>query len=877
MRNYALQLRWLFPEQRVPAAPVLVKFLVFIQADNNTARLAHTLRSVHQQRHPARWIVICDASGQPAHLPPLGANDWRLDLQSGDILTPEALQVLAQAIKTAPDAVLIYCDHDHYDGNTPPANPHFKPALNPDLLRSYPYIGRVFAARADLFNQQAAITARPLQLTAAYALCLFAIEQFKSEHIVRVPLVLAHLNPAIDTVFAATSETWHKLSILLEQHAQRLGIAATLNEGPAPGTFHFLHPLTRTPKVSILIPTKEQLPYLQRCLESILAKTVYPNYEIIIIDNGSTNSECVAYLRGMETIAPERIRVLYAPGPFNFSRLNNQAAQIATGEFLLLLNNDTAVFQADWLNHLMRHGLRPEVGAVGARLLFPGGKVQHAGVVLGLAGPAEHPFLGLEKDQPGYLFRAQVTQNYSAVTAACLLVKKELYLDVNGLNETDFAVGYNDVDFCLRLAALSKQIVWTPLAILLHEGSASQRRAIESAEKKIAQSDKKQQRFRQEQGIFYNKWPQCVANDSAYSPGLSLVNRSFEIETNALLTPPKNDALIYPKVIAFPADMQGCGNYRIIQPMLAMLDDQLIEGGLSYEIFGANLVLRSGADTLIFQRPHTDIQITLLEELLQLNHIKKIYEVDDLLFNIPLKSIHRDAMPADIRKRLTKAIGLCDRLIVSTAPLAEQLNKLNRDVRVVENCLPAHLWGINPPQRVYTEANKKRKPRIGWAGGVGHQGDLELVQNVITALADEVEWEFFGMCPERLQPVVKRFINGIPTPYYPARLMSLVSQWDLAIAPLEDNPFNRCKSNLRLLEYGWCGVPVVCSNLLPYQGNLPVTRIKNRHKDWIDAIRSHLADPFASYQQGLALQQAVVARHLLRGQNLTNWLAAWHD
>jgi len=166
---------------------------------------------------------------------------------------------------------------------------------------------------------------------------------------------------------------------------------------------------------------------------------------------------------------------------------------------------------------------------------------------------------------------------------------------------------------------------------------------------------------------------------------------------------------------------------------------------------------------------------------------------------------------------------------------------------------------------------------LAWAGGVGHRGDLEMVAQLIKDLADRVDWEFFGMCPESLQPYVRKVHPGVPTLEYPARLMQLAKGWDLAIAPLEVNAFNESKSNLRLLEYGWCGLPVVCSDVTPYQGDLPVTRVKNRYKDWRAAVLAQLDDLEGANRQGLALQQAIDRDWVLRGEHVRHWYQAWTD
>jgi GT2 family glycosyltransferase len=834
--------------------------------------LARTRASMAAQWLPARRVV----EGGPAQAW-AGTGDtapWTLLLTAGDELEPEAVLQLERFLRAPRNAELrvVYFDHDEIHDGQPPQNPQFKPDANPDLLLSMPYVGRAVAVRTDWARTLTdARQATHCNLELAYLLALAALRECGAAGLGHLPLLLAHLDAREPTLYAGNSAQWQALAALLQQHLAQSAPGTQLLEGPAPGTFHRVYPLPHRPLVSIIIPTRDQLPFLSRCIESLFGKTSYPNFEVLIVDNDSQTPEAREYLQGLAQLPADRLRVLPAPGPFNFSRMNNQAARQARGEFLLLLNNDTAALQADWLEHLVRNALREDVGIVGARLLYPDGRVQHAGVIMGLRGPAEHPLLGLDPQAPGYMMRAQVQQDFSVVTAACLLVRKDLYETLGGLDEDSFGVSYNDVDFCLRVGQAGKRIVWTPLATLLHEGSASQKRSIESTtqELKIA-------RFSRERAAMYQRWPRIIAHDPAYNPNLSLAEHGYEIETNPVLRPNRLQGLVPHHVLAFAADEHGCGHYRILQPLRAMKDAGLCTGGPSPELLPANLVLHSGADTLIFQRPNSDASLDVLESLIPLKGIRKIYEVDDNLSRVPLKSVHHQDMPKDLRSRIQRAVGLCDRLVVSTEALARELAGHCADTRVVLNRLPPAMWGATPPVR-RAERPAGRKPRVGWAGGMGHRGDLELIADLVRDLADQVDWVFFGMCPEALRPYVHSNPLGVPTPDYPSRLMEITQDWDLAIAPLELNAFNECKSNLKLLEYGWCGVPVVCTDITPYQCNLPATRVRNRYKDWREAILGHLAERDATHRQGLALQSQVAAEWTLTGVHLDNWYRAWTD
>lgn len=854
------------PDQRLH-----IRVLLCCPACTEAALLERTHASLAAQTRPADQIdTLHDNQTPPWQQAP--AQGWTLLLYAGDTLEPQALWMLERTLvdQATADTVLLYCDHDEWGPDDQPELPRLKPALNIDLLRSLPYMGRALVLKNAWAQTQLEGQSGLPDLADAYH-CALQASIAPGKAILHLPLVLLHLSSTADGLFTTQSQMWQRLAQVLEQHLQVQAPAAQVLEGPGPGTFHVLYPLERTPLVSIIIPTKDLLPFLNRCIDSLLSQTDYPAFEILLVDNDSQTPEAKEFLSGISALGSAQIRVLSAPGSFNLARMNNLAVAQARGEFILLLNNDTAVLQPDWLSHMVRHGLREGVGVVGARLLYPDTTVQHAGIIMGLGGPADHPLLGLDNSEPGYMFRAQVTQNFAAVAGACLLVRKSVYEAVGGMDEATFGVSYSSMDFCLRVGQTGQRIVWTPLATLLHESGASQK-----AELETISPEQKLQRFRREQAAMYQRWPDMIANDPAHNPNLSLLGTGYEVESNPLLRFDHFPQPLQHKIAAFHADVQGCGHYRIIQPMQAMLDAGLCRGGVSPEIFSPNLALRSGADVLVFQRPNTEIMLAHLKALTALKDVRKIYEVDDQLSKVPVKSAHYDLIPRDLRGKMLKAIGLCDRLVVSTEALAHELGGYNDDVRVVPNRLAPAMWGAMPPQRPHPEQRPpKKKPRIGWAGGISHQGDLEMIASVIKDLADQVDWVFMGMCPDNIRPYIQEFVPGVPTLEYPAKLMAVTQDWDLAIAPVEDNPFNDCKSNLKLLEYGWCGVPVLCSDVTPYQGDLPARRVKNRYKDWRDAILERVSDLAACHRDGLVLQAQVARDWTLTGQNLQGWYEAW--
>jgi GT2 family glycosyltransferase len=272
------------------------------------------------------------------------------------------------------------------------------------------------------------------------------------------------------------------------------------------------------PLVSILIPTRDRIELLKQCIRGLEQEKDYPRREIIIIDNDSAEAATRAYLRELKTSGIARI--LSVRGPFNFSRLTNRGAEMARGELLAPLNNDIEADELGWLREMVSHAIRPEVGAVGARLWYPNGGLQHGGVVLGFGGVAGQVYRAMPRGLPGYFNRAFLQENYSCVTAACMVLRKKVFVDVGGFDEVNLAISFNDVDFCLKILDLGLQIVWTPYANLIHH---------ESASRGYQRTRKDQLLFNREADYMQRRWGPRLLCDPFYSPNLSLHLPGFEL------------------------------------------------------------------------------------------------------------------------------------------------------------------------------------------------------------------------------------------------------------------------------------------------------------------------------------------------------------
>ena len=793
--------------------------------------------------------------------------EWVALIDAGDGLAPHALFGLAEAMFVHPEWGAVYSDEDRIDRQGARSGPHFKPDFNLDLLRSLPYIGGLLAVRREIFAELGGFDPGR-DGTEEYDLALRLAERLEPGCFGHIADILYHRSTESGRSTRPIAEICADMPKVVQAHLDRLGIAAAAEAGEQP---HFCRVRYRhegpEPLVTIIVPTRDQPMLLKRCVETVLQMTQYQNYEIVVVDNGSTDPDACAYLQTIEDKAGEigsRIRVLRHPGEFNFAAMNNRAVrEEARGDYLCLLNNDAAPLAGDWLGEMMSLARRPDIGVVGAKLFYPDGRIQHAGVVLGIGfgAPAEHPYIGEPEQSFGYWGRARVVQQFSAVTAACLVTRRAIWEALGGLDEEAFAVAFNDIDYCLRVGAAGCRVVWTPFARLRHDAAASQRADVERKSREETQA-----RFKRERVAMFQRWLPQIAFDPAYNRNLSSMGAGFAVETEG---PPTWDPEFRPRprVIAYPADREGCGEYRIIAPGRVLFGSGRLHCYETMRLQTPPEVARAAPDSIVMQRQLEWHQIVFIEQLKTLSSAFRVFELDDLITNLPQKSVHRQSIARDIGERLRQALALCNRLVVSTEPLARAYGRLCDEVVVLPNRLEKSRWvGFAPKRRL------NGKPRVGWAGAAGHTGDLAVIASAVEATAKEVDWVFFGMCPDNLRRFAAEVHDWVPLYDYAEKLASL--DLDLAVAPLEYHPFNEAKSNLRLLEYGVLGYPVVCTDIVPYQGDLPVTRVANRHNAWTTAIRERAADRAALRREGERLRAAILAGWLL-DDHPDEWLRAW--
>ncbi|NHN37619.1 glycosyltransferase family 2 protein [Pseudomaricurvus alcaniphilus] len=462
---------------------------------------------------------ICAASNSALEL---ARGEYCALLDHDDELARHALYYVAEALNDNPQALLLYSDEDKLDRQGRRYDPHFKSGWDPDRLLSQNYISHLGVYQTRRLQQIGGFR-RGYEGSQDHDLVLRFSAGLDRQQVAHIPRILYHWRAVAGSTALASGEKDYTADAGLravQDYLDQQASGATAEMGMVPNSYRVIWPLPEpAPLVSLLVPTRDRCEILQPCVDAILERTEYRNFELIILDNQSRCAETLAYMEEVRQ-RDSRVRVEHWDHPFNYSAINNFGVSVARGGIIGLVNNDIEPINAGWLTELVRHACRPAVGCVGAKLYYPNDTIQHGGVILGIGGVAGHAHKYRPRDDYGYFSRLQLVQSYSAVTAACLLVRKSVFEQVGGLNEKDLKVAFNDVDLCLKVRAAGYRNLWTPYAELYHH---------ESVSRGEDNSPEKQQRFQDEIRYMRKTWGSELDSDPAYNPNLTLAFEDFSL------------------------------------------------------------------------------------------------------------------------------------------------------------------------------------------------------------------------------------------------------------------------------------------------------------------------------------------------------------
>lgn len=449
------------------------------------------------------------------------SGDYIVLADHDDAMTEDALFECAKAVREHPECEVIYSDEDKMDMDGGALfDPHFKPDFNLDLLTSVNYICHQFVVKKELVDKVGGLR-KEFDGAQDYDFIFRCTEA--ASGVWHIPKVLYHWRCHQDSTASNPQSKLYAFeagSRAIMEHYHRVGIEAEkVEKGVDYGIYHTIFKILGEPLVSIIIPNKDHHQDLDLCIRAILTRGTYKNLEFVVVENNSTKKETFAYYQSIQKEFPQ-VRVVNWTKEFNYSAINNFGVRHARGEYLLFLNNDTELIARNFIEEMLGFCQREDVGAVGARLLYQDDTIQHAGVVVGFGGIAGHTFIGLHKAENSYFHRAMCAQDYSAVTAACMMSKKSVFEEVGGFSE-DLAVAFNDIDYCMKVRSLGKLVVYAPYAVLYHYESKS--RGLEDTPEKVA-------RFNREVAKFAKKWPDILKNgDPYYNPNLTLRKSNFAL------------------------------------------------------------------------------------------------------------------------------------------------------------------------------------------------------------------------------------------------------------------------------------------------------------------------------------------------------------
>lgn len=766
--------------------------------------------------------------------------DWYGFLRAGDRLAPHAIWQLTAWLDHHECAVL-FGDELVVDDHGLITATHFKVDAKHRLADGGMPIGLLLAKReAWLAAGGWRVLPRGVaEMDAALRLH----EACGDEGLTHIPATLLHQHPDNLPVTPPLPHICELRTLIVKEHLARTKDHSTVEPGLRPELCHLRPPLANLPKITAIVLTKDNGDGLRSCIRSLLEKTDYPALEILIVDNGTTEPSARAYLDNLVASAPGSIQVAAFNQPFNLATMCNAAAQVATGELVVFLHDDIEALHDNWLNVLAAQCLRQGVAMAGARLLSRDGTIQEAGIVPMQVGLVGSSFAGSSPDTKAPMGLLHVPHPVSAISAACMMVRRQIYLDLGGMDGQHFPNRIADIDFCLKLRMAGHQIMWTPYATLQHD------------------SDGTTQGNRHDNDALLAKWGSRLTDDPCFNPHLTINSNQFDPETDPTFLPDPVTWHPLPNIFAALTDDNWTAKGRLEQTIESATAFGHIRGRVAKSLPAPVQLKRLDIDTVFCAAPLTPQQLREVSLYRQLLGCRIVMEIDQL-FLLEFES-------ADPLRHIRTCLHYFDRHVdqftCSSDWLVNQLPKWRKRIQVVPETLSAKRWGSLPDKPF----RRSEKMRVGW-----HitPSDLDVIASTIIDLADEVDWILLGPVPANLLPHAKERHQSVAYDDFPAKLAEL--NLDLAVLPLALTPKNQCRSHLPILEYGHLGIPVIASDIAGHQTGLPITLVENTDQNWRAAIRNHLYDRAASKRQGEALKQQVHNNWMFE-QHIDDWLRAW--
>jgi len=805
-------------------------------------------------QHDGEFVAVRDRAMRSS------SAEWVTILDAGDSVEPTLMHDLEAYLRKQPNVRFIYSDEEECCSADKTVSVLLKPDWNLELQRSGVYVGKLCLVERKALAEIGGVGQFRYECNADILYRMW--EAFGDNAIGHISEVLVTYEAQLAKQNLLPARMQERKEIL-ERHLFRCRSNAMIRENCVAGTFHVQYALTDEPLVSVLILAESNAGNLHRCMRSILERTDYGSFEIVV---GVVMQLMEPTERFIETsfAGCQRVRVVAVPGDVAVPTQLNCLGEQARGRVLAFMRDQMVSVQPQWLRELVSHCTRPGIGLVGARVVNQRRGLVHVGIGLGLGNDAVGARVneGMHLSSPGYMNVNQVSREVGAVSSLCMMTTAEVFAKTNGFSSALSIPLYRDIDFSQRVRVLGKKILWTPHATLMFSGE----------QREVDGHARSREHLREEAEYLHTHWLQVLAADPMSHVQLGLRSQRFglDIDMSCGWNP---DLDMEPRIIAAGAGSPGSWYYRGAQPMKWLSSEKLAHctvlefpaGRVPTMLPTIVDIKRMRPDTVLLHNTIHDVHLETMAAYRKHNNVFTVFGQDDLMFELPKSNPFFSTVYQDMKKRLRRCLDCADRLVVTTEPLAQALKGWIGDIQVIPNYLDAAVWtGLS------SKRGASRKPRVGWAGATQHEGDLRLLEAVVKETADDVEWVFLGMCPSLIRPFVREFHAGVPLELYPAKLASL--NLDLAVAPLEYNRFNEAKSNLRILEYGILALPVIATDIEPYR-NGPVTLVKNNPRAWIKAIYDHVNDDCAARQAGEKLQEWVKSGWMLQS-HLGEWLDA---